>query len=198
MVRTAATPGPQDRRGQHARGVYSSYLGEAMNQRHLMTLLILATVAVACVPSSSGQLEANKDLVHRFAASINAADWEALDELLTEDFRRHSQATPDVQVNSREEFKELQESFLLSIPDQQITIEMLIAEGDKVAGYATYSGTQTGPMGEFPVTGRSVEIKFLSIFRIEDGRIAELWVEWDNLAMLTQLGLYPPPEGASD
>ncbi|UCH66107.1 MAG: ester cyclase [Ignavibacterium sp.] len=60
-----------------------------------------------------------------------------MDELLTDDFTRHCQATPDVQVNSREEFKKLQESLLISIPDQHITIEMLIAEGDKVAGYAT-------------------------------------------------------------
>jgi steroid delta-isomerase-like uncharacterized protein len=169
-----------------------------MRQRNLIVPLILATLLVACGPSPSERLEANKDLVHRFTASINAADWDALDELLTEDFRRHSQATPEVQVNSLEEFKKLQESFLVSMPDQQITIEMLIAEGDKVAGYATYSGTQTGPMGEFPASGKSVESKFLSIFRIVDGRIAELWVEWDNLAMFTQLGLLPPPVAPSD
>ena len=77
------------------------------------------------------------------------------------------------QVNSREEFKQLQESFLASMPDQQITIEMLIAEGDKVAAYATYSGTLTGPMGEFPATGKSAESKFLSIFRIVDGSARE-------------------------
>jgi len=53
-------------------------------------------------------------------------------------------------------------------------------------------------MGNFPPTGKSVESKFLTIFRIEDGRIAEIWVEWDNLAMLTQLGLFPPPEKNSE
>jgi steroid delta-isomerase-like uncharacterized protein len=149
-------------------------------------------VVLSC-DTTSKRLEANKDLVHRFTTVLNAADWDALDELLTEDFSRHCQATPDVQVNSREEFKQLQESFLVSMPDQNITIEMLVAEGDKVAAYATYSGTQTGPMGDFPATGKSVKSKFLSIFRITNGRIAELWVEYDNLAMLSQLGLFPPP-----
>jgi predicted ester cyclase len=76
-----------------------------------------------------------------------------------------------------------------------VTIEKLIAEGDEVAALAIYSGTLTGPMGEYPATGRSVEITFLSIFRIDAGRVAELWVEWDNVAMLTQLGLLPPPPG---
>lgn len=62
-----------------------------------------------------------------------------------------------------------------------------------VAARFTYTGTQTGPMGEFPATGQRVEAPFLAIFRLEAGQVAELWVEWDNLAMLTQLGLFPPP-----
>jgi steroid delta-isomerase-like uncharacterized protein len=154
--------------------------------------LVLVVLVAACAPPPSEQLEANKQLIQRFEASINAADWDALDELLTDDFQRHCQATPDVQVNSREEFKQLQQAFYASMPDQRITTEMLIAEGDKVAAYATYTGALTGTMGDFPATGKSAESKFLSIFRIEDGRIAELWVEWDNVAMLTQLGLFPP------
>jgi steroid delta-isomerase-like uncharacterized protein len=169
-----------------------------MYQKNLIIALILVTLIFACCPSPSKQLEANKDLVKRFTVVLNSADWEGLDELLTENFNRHCQATPGVQVNTREKFKKLQQSFLTSIPDQKITIEMLIAEGDKVAAYATYSGTQTGPMEEFPITGKSVELKFLSIFRIEEGKIAELWVEWDNLTMLAQLGLFPPPGAPND
>jgi len=154
-----------------------------MYKINLVITLILTTFLVACGPSTSKQLEANKNLIHRFTVSTNAADWDAFDELLTD---------------SREEFKKLQESFLVSMPDQKITIEMIIAEGDKVAAYATYSGTLTGPMGEFQPTGKSVESKFISIFRIEENRIAELWVEWDNLAMLTQLGLFPPVDQGND
>ncbi len=161
--------------------------------RPIALLLALVVVAAACVPSGQREREANKMVVERFTEVLNAADFDALDELVTEDFRRHSQATGDVQVNSREEFKELQRSFLTSMPDQRVTIQMLIAEGDKVAGLATYAGTQTGPMGEFPITGKAAVSTFLSVFRLEDGKIAELWVEWDNLAMLGQLGLFPPP-----
>lgn len=164
-----------------------------MRQHPLVLSALLATVAAGCVPPASMQLEANKEVVRRFTEIINAADWDALDEVMTEDFRRHSQATAGPPVNSREEFKQLQESFLVSFPDQRVTIEMLVAEGDKVAAYATYSATHTGPMGEFPATGKRAESKFLAIFRLEDGKLTELWVEWDNLAMLAQLGLFPPP-----
>jgi steroid delta-isomerase-like uncharacterized protein len=163
--------------------------------RNTSTLLFagLLTLTAGCATERNEQLEANKDLVRRFAETINAADWAAMGELLTEDFARYSQATAGPPVRSREQMIRLQESFLATAPDQRLTVHMLVAEDDKVAALATYSGTQTGPMGDLPATGRPMESQFLSIFRIEDGRIAELWVEWDNLAMLTQLGLFPPP-----
>lgn len=164
-----------------------------MRPYSLAIFSLLAATGFGCAPLDTAQLEENKAVVRRFGEITNAADWDALDEVMTEDFRRHSQATAGPPVTSRDEFIRLQQSFLASMPDQQVTIEMMFAEGDKVAIYATYSGTQTGPMGDFPATGRRAESKFLAIFRLEDGKIAELWAEWDNLAMLAQLGLFPPP-----
>ncbi len=164
-----------------------------MQPRALILSCLLATMTAACAPSPTAQLESNKDLVVRFTDALNATDWEALDEIVTDDFTRHSQATEGPPATSREEFIQLQKSFLVPFPDQRVTIEKLIAEGDWVAGLATYSGTHTGPMGEIPATGKSVESTFLALFRIEAGRIAELWVEWDNVAILKQLGLFPPP-----
>ena len=164
------------------------------NQKLFFIIAVLFVVLLLGCNNQSEKLEANKNLIHRFAESTNAADWDAFNELLTDNFKRHCQATPNVQVNSREDFIKMQNSFLESMPDQRINTKMLIAEGDLVAAYATYTGTLTGPMGEFPATGKSAELNFLTIFRIEEGRIAEIWVEWDNIAMLTQLGLFPPPK----
>lgn len=164
-----------------------------MRHRTLIPAFALATLVAGCGAPATTQLEANKELVRRFGEAVNAADWDALDELMTEDFRRHSQATTEMQVNSLADFKQLQQMYLASMPDQRVTMEMMIAEGDKVAVYATYAGTNTGPLGDVPATGRAAAVKFLAMFRIEEGKIAELWVEWDNMAMLTQLGLFPPP-----
>lgn len=164
-----------------------------MRPMTLTALLVASPLTLNCGGSPSAHLEANKDLVHRFTAATNAADWDALAEIVAEDFVRHSAATTGPPVTSRDAFVQLQEAFLVSFPDQHVTMERLIAEGDYVAARAVYTGTQTGPMGEFPATGRRVEAPFMGMFRIEAGKIAELWVEWDNLAMLTQLGLFPPP-----
>lgn len=163
-----------------------------MRTRIFTATLLASLFAVGCTASPSAQLEANKDLVRRFTELANAADWDALADIVADDFTRHSAATAGPPVTSRDQFVALQESFLSTFPDQRVTLEQLIAEGDYVAVRALYTGTQTGPMGEFPATGRAVEGPFIAVFRIEAGRIAELWVEWDNLVMLTQLGLFPP------
>ena len=65
-------------------------------------------------------------------------------------------------------------------PDGYQTIKLLVAEGDLVAAWATYKGTQQGPMGPFPPSGRKVEFDFGAVFRIEGGKIAEWWVSPDN------------------
>lgn len=164
-----------------------------MRPKDFFTTIGALLLAAGCAPSPGALLEANKELVRQFTEAANAADWESLALVVAEDFTRHSAATAGPPVTSRGQFIELQESFLVSFPDQRVTIQQLVAEGDRVAALATYSGTHTGPMGDVPATGLPIESPFLALFRIEDGRIAELWVEWDNLAMLNQLGLFPPP-----
>lgn len=158
-----------------------------------MLCLVPLAIALGCSNAPCPELEANKELVNRFGELLNAADWEGLSEVVAEDFVRHSDATPGPPITSREAFIELQKSFLASMPDQRVTMLQMVAEGDSVAVLATYSGTQTGAMGELPPTGEYAEVHFLALFRIGDGMIAELWVEWDNLAILQQLGLFSPP-----
>jgi len=169
-----------------------------MRQIAKASLLLLAVVLTACGVSKEQQLEANKNLVREFAARIDAGDWGALDALVTEGIRRHSRATTArPEISSREEFTQHEQARQTPWPDGRVTYEMMIAEGDMVAAYATFTGTNNGPLGQFSATGRPVETNFLVMFRIQEGKIAEIWVEWDNLAVLTQLGLYPP-KGAED
>jgi steroid delta-isomerase-like uncharacterized protein len=141
-------------------------------------------------------IEANKKLVRAFADAGNRNDLEAFDTLLAADFVRHCEATPDIAVATRDEFKLFYEETAKTFPDQQMTLDTLVAEGDRVAFWGTFSGTQEGQMGPFPPTGRQLVSEIGGMFRIEAGKIAELWVTWDNLAGLVQLGLFPPPDSA--
>ena len=64
----------------------------------------------------------------------------------------------------------------------------LVAEGEKVAVRSHFFGTQSGYLGSYPPFGKVLSATTLAIYRIEEGRIAEAWAEWDNLYGLRQLG----------
>ena len=138
-------------------------------------------------------LDTNRSLVEAFADAGNQGDLEAFDSILAPDFVRHCEATPEVSVQSREDFKKFYKDTAETFPDQRMDIQILVAEGDHVAFWGTFFGTQEGPMGPFPATGKRMASDCAGIFRIDEERIVELWVTWDNLAGLTQLGLLPPP-----
>lgn len=159
--------------------------------------MILLAVALAASLSAPGcatdRPAANKETVRRMVAAINARDFDALDDVVAADVHRHCAATPDATVENREQFKQLLRHDLASFPDARQNIGLMLAEGDLVALRAVYSGTQDGPMGPYPPTHRRVEIPFLGILRVEQGKVAEIWVEWDNLGPLIRLGHLSPP-----
>jgi predicted ester cyclase len=143
--------------------------------------------------SDSAQLEANKAAARRFEKIINTRDFAAFPEVCQPNLVRNCPATPDVKVRSIEDMVAFLEEDLKAVPDSQIEVKMMAAEGDLIGFWANYSGTQTGPMGPFPPSGKRVDCDFAGIFRFEDGKIAEIWVTWDNIEILTRLGHITPP-----
>jgi predicted ester cyclase len=79
----------------------------------------------------------------------------------------------------------------VAVPTHIDTITNMIAQGDRVAYVSTISGTQTGPMGDLPASGKSFTLVNIIIQRLKDGKIAETWVSWDNVAFMSQLGFNP-------
>jgi len=132
--------------------------------------------------------ERNKDIVRRFVAAGNARDYDTLATLVSPTFVRHCPATPGVDVRSFDDFRRFLEQDARTTPDSRVTLDALVAEGDDVAVWATYAGTQLGAMGPFPPTGTRFECEFAGIFRIDEDRIAALRLTWDNLGILMQLG----------
>lgn len=91
-----------------------------------------------------------------------------------------------------------------AFPDNQFTIEEMLAEGDKVAVRVTIQGTNTGPLvglpafGHFetavPPTGKSFLWSGIFVFRVSNGKIASFVSELDQIGLLRQLGwTFSPP-----
>jgi steroid delta-isomerase-like uncharacterized protein len=135
--------------------------------------------------------EQNKAVIRRFLDAWNSRQPEAFDDLIAPDVVRHCQATPGAAVRSLDQPKEFLRQDTAVFPDSVQTITHLVAEGDLVATWSTYEGTQKGPMGPFPPSGVKAKFDFGAVFRIESGKIAEWWVTWDNMSILRALGHLP-------
>ncbi|HOX72129.1 MAG TPA: ester cyclase [Dokdonella sp.] len=83
-----------------------------------------------------------------------------------------------------------------AFPDLNITVDKQVAEQDLVAVRWTARGTNTGTGNGIPATGRAVEITGTTLFRMDDGRIAEEWTCADSLGLRKQLGLSSTPAAA--
>ena len=93
------------------------------------------------------------------------------------------------------------DALLEAAPDRASVVDVLFAEGDLVAEEGRYTGTHTGtwrsPDGiEIPATGKSLDFPFSAIFRVENGKIASIRLYYDQVEVLTQLGLMPAPAPA--
>ena len=163
-------------------------------QHALVALGAASLIAIAgCKPSAVQQAEHNKQLFLRGIEAINSKKFDSLNDLVAANFVRHCQATPDVKINSLEEFKAYLRQDSATFPDSRLTVDRVVAEGDFIAFHGTYVATQKGPMGPFPVTNKQMSLEVIGLQRVENGKAAEMWVTWDNLAALAQLGLFPPP-----
>lgn len=136
--------------------------------------------------------EDNKAIPRRFFKAFEANDRATLKEVLAPDFVAHHSGNP--KPIGREELLQLIDTYKAAFSDQEYTIKDQIAEGDKVVTRTTWRATHSGEFQGLPATGKRIEIGGISVARIENGQIAERWVLIDQLSMMQQLGLVPPPD----
>ena len=135
--------------------------------------------------------EENKALVRRFYEEIwNKGNLAAADELLAANFVNHS--FPEI-PKGPEGFKQVFKMWRSGFPDLQMTVEDMVAEGDKVACRLTSRATHKGEFMGIAATGKQVTSTSISIQRVAGGKLVESWVEMDRLGMMQQIGVIPRP-----
>jgi steroid delta-isomerase-like uncharacterized protein len=120
---------------------------------------------------------------------------EVIDELVAEDFVNHDISGPPGLPPGREGVKELVRFYRTAFPDATVTVDDQIAEGDKVVTRYTARGTHQGDFAGMPATGRQFTSTGITIDRIEGGKIVESWNEFNQFALLQQLGAIPELAG---
>jgi predicted ester cyclase len=133
--------------------------------------------------------EHNKALMRRFLEASVATDEAAFKELLAPDFVAHL-AGGSV---DRDEFVHHNNVFVVALSDRQFEVEDLITEGDKVMARTTMRAIHSGDLYGLAPTGKQIAISAIIIERIRDRKMVEHWSLFDQLSMMQQLGLVPPP-----
>jgi len=153
---------------------------------------------LSCTDPSTKIAQKNKDIVIKAFEVVAHGDYDNFNTYIADNYVRHCPATPDLHITSLDGFKEFIRVDRIACPDQTLEVKKLVAENDLVAFWAVYRGTQTGPSGPFPPSNKKVELKFSGIHRLEGNKIVETWVTWDNIAYLSQLGHFPPPDNTME
>ena len=137
--------------------------------------------------------EENKVLVRRFVEEVqNQGRLDLLDALVAPDFHNHS-APPGLPADAAG-VKQVLALFRTAFPDGRMTVEDMVAEGDKVVTRKTFRGTHLGPFLGMPPTGRPVEMQLIDCLRVSEGKVQEHWLQADDLGLLQQLGIIPAPK----
>lgn len=139
-----------------------------------------------------GELERNKAIVRREVEEVwNGKRLDLLDEIFAANFVNHDPNNP--QVTDRESFRVWASAVLNGFPDLYLTIDDVVAEGDKVACRWTHHGTHLGELPGLPATGKKTTITGIIIYRFAKGKVVEAWWSRDLLGLMQQLGVIPTP-----
>jgi steroid delta-isomerase-like uncharacterized protein len=134
-------------------------------------------------------IEENKALLHRAIDVWNSGDLSALDHLFAPGVVMHLRGRSD--VTGLDAYRTYNVALRTAFPDQQWLLEDLFAEGDKVAFVWTLRGTHRGELSGVAPTGKDVTVTGISVYRITDGKMVEIWVQSDTLGLLQQIGAIP-------
>jgi steroid delta-isomerase-like uncharacterized protein len=124
---------------------------------------------------------------------INAGDIAGFGDLVADDFVEH-QGLPV--LPTKEGTLEFFRVLLAAFPDWRMTVEDLIAGGNKAVARVTVTGTHKGEFMGVPATGTRVDVQLIDIMRFDGaGLVCEHWGVADMLSLMQQLGVVPagPP-----
>ena len=136
---------------------------------------------------------ANKVVIAAYLREVDRGNNEALRDFGRADLVLHLPGFPPLNLEAAVESGR---NFRTAFPDISHESQELIAEGDRVVLSTVLKGTQAGSFQGMAPTGRPVTIDVMTVFRLEEGRIAEIWELADLLHLFLQLGfsLQPPSQ----
>jgi steroid delta-isomerase-like uncharacterized protein len=159
--------------------------------KHARTGSGQAASASSAAAASGGEMPStteNKEIARRFMEECwNHGDESAMRDLIAPNCRYHDPVFPGVE-NLPQHIASCRAGF----PDLRFTIEDMIGERNEVVVHWTAHGTHKGPFLGVQPTNRPCTVSGTSISRMEGGKVAEHWADWNVMTLMEQLGVSAP------
>jgi predicted ester cyclase len=173
---------------------------------HVVPLVLLFCFTIACQDKAAkAELEKfraqaaleeqNKEIIKRYVEEEAKGNLlRIIDEIVAPDVVYHYPNNNN--VRGLEAIKQAGPVFSKAFPDLKVIIELQIAKGDLVAARFRFNATHKGEWMGIALTGKELSYTANEIARISNGKIAEAWIELDQLGFVEQLGMELKPIAA--
>ena len=125
-------------------------------------------------------------IIRRFEQAFRAADQATIDELADPGLADHNPAPGHEPTLAG--FKEKVASFKAMFPDLVEELQDVVASGDTVATRWVVTGSLQQDFMGIPATGQPIRVEGMNFYRLRDGRVTDVWTQFDAVAMMQQLG----------
>jgi steroid delta-isomerase-like uncharacterized protein len=134
--------------------------------------------------------ENNKEVVRQIEEAWNSNQLDKLDALFAPAFIQHAAAITPASLDGARQTHQMS---MQAMPDRKTQIEEIMAEGDKVSVRVRLTGTNTGGFSwlGIPANGNAVDVEWISIYTLKDGKVTEHRAVMDVMGLMQQLGAIP-------
>jgi len=134
----------------------------------------------------------------KFVEAFNAHDEERIRQLNAEN--AIMEAPGDMRVEGREPTTQYAMAWLRAFPDARLTVHNELVDGDWVVQQFTFEGTHedtlSSPNGDIPATHNRLQGRAVQMLKVEGDSVTETHLYFDQVQVMTQLGLMPEPATA--
>lgn len=142
--------------------------------------------------AAKADVAAKEAVVKAVFEMINTGNTDNVGDLVTEGFVDHQQ-DPSITTTGMQGLKDMVNLLRTAYPDFKQEMVSMSTTGDMTFVHLRMKGTNSGPWGAMPATGKTMDVMGVDVIRFENGKAAEHWGYMEEMKMMTQLGLMPEP-----
>ena len=135
------------------------------------------------------QVSVNVEIITRFEHAFRAADQATIDELCHPGLADHNPA-PDEEPTLAG-FKQKVALFKAIFPDLEEDLRDVVASGDTVATRWVLTGSQRQDFMGIQASGQAIRVEGMNFYRLKDGRVTDIWTQFDGVTLMRQLSAVP-------